>query len=62
MTGYSGDGARATRALLNTPSDVVADREGVVYIADSGNHVVRRVDPGTGIITTYGTMPLSPPH
>ena len=44
----------ATRALLHSPSDVVADRQGVLYIADSGNHVIRRIIPGTGIIDTYG--------
>jgi sugar lactone lactonase YvrE len=49
--GYGGDGGLATAATLNRPNDVAEDAAGNVYIADFGNHVVRRVDP-SGIITT----------
>jgi hypothetical protein len=49
--GYSGDGASATRASLNHPSSVVADGAGNLYISDSGNNVVRKVN-SLGIITT----------
>jgi hypothetical protein len=49
--GYSGDGGRATNALLNMPRGVAVDREGNLYIADSENFRVRKVTPD-GIITT----------
>jgi sugar lactone lactonase YvrE len=49
--GFSGDGGRATRARLNRPTALAMDRMGRLYIADTGNHCVRRVDP-RGIIST----------
>lgn len=48
---YLGDGGPAIYARLNTPLTVAADRAGNVYIADTGNHRVRRVTPG-GVIST----------
>ena len=48
---FSGDGGPATSAQLNNPFDVRADSAGNLYIADSGNHRVRKVTPN-GIITT----------
>lgn len=50
--GYSGDGGPAVHARLNTPTGVAVDAQGNLYIADSGNNVIRRVDAKTGIITT----------
>ena len=47
-----GDGGPAGAASLNEPKGLCVDREGNLYIADSENHVVRRVDRATGIITT----------
>jgi len=49
--GYSGDGGPATEAKLNCPDNVAVDAVGNLYIADNGNHRVRRVDT-SGIITT----------
>ena len=48
---YAGDGATATAAQLNLPGGVVVDPARNVYIADSGNHRVRKVAPN-GVITT----------
>jgi hypothetical protein len=42
--GYSGDGSAATAAKLNTPSAVAVDSAGNLFIADTGNHAIRRVD------------------
>ncbi len=49
---YFGDGGPAQAAGLGSPSDNVIDAQGNIYIADSGNQVVRRIDATTGIITT----------
>lgn len=49
---FAGDGSRADRALLNFPSAVAVDSRGVLYIADTWNHRIRRVDPETGLIDT----------
>jgi trimeric autotransporter adhesin len=51
--GYYGDNGPATSAGLSTPSSVVVDNVGSVYIADTSNNVVRRVNISTGIITTF---------
>ena len=50
--GSSGDGANATAATLRNPEDVAVDSAGNLYIADSGNTRVRKVD-SKGIITTF---------
>ncbi len=50
--GYNGDNIQATSAAFNTPYDVVLDRSGNLYIADLGNHRIRKVDVVTGLVTT----------
>jgi len=50
--GFSGDGGAATSAQLNSPLGVAVDGSGNVFIADTFNHRVRRVDVGTGLIST----------
>jgi streptogramin lyase len=50
--GYSGDGGEATRAKLNEPYEVRFDRAGNLYFVERMNHVVRRVDRRTRVITT----------
>ena len=50
--GFLGDGKLATVAELSLPLGVAVDSAGNVYIADSGNHVIRKVAVGTNIITT----------
>jgi trimeric autotransporter adhesin len=59
--GYSGDGGPATSAQLSSPRAVFLDAAGNLYIADSLNNVIRRVDAVTGIITTVaGNHSLGP--
>ncbi len=54
--GFDGDGGAATAALLDSPLGLAAGN-GSLFIADSHNHRVRRVDLGSGIISTYaGSM------
>ena len=50
--GFSGDGGPALTADLNQPGGVAVDSAGNLYIADSSNLRVRKVDAATGIITT----------
>ena len=55
-TPYNGDERRATRANLAYPHSVCVDENMNLYIADTGNHRVRKVDGHTGqIITLAGT-------
>ena len=49
--GFAGDGGQGTNASLNAPTDVKFDGAGNLFIADSGNHRIRRVN-AYGIITT----------
>lgn len=49
---FHGDGGPAVRAALNFPSAVAVDEDGSLYIADTMNHRVRRVDARTGAIST----------
>jgi sugar lactone lactonase YvrE len=50
--GYSGDGGPALKASLNQPYEIRFDKAGNMYFVEMPNHVVRRVDKKTGIITT----------
>ena len=50
--GYSGDGGPATSAQLNRPRSVFVDVAGNIYIGDTFNFVIRKVDAATGIIDT----------
>ena len=52
---FSGDGGPATNAALAYPSSVAVDEAGKLYIADEGNHRVRRVEPSGVITTVAGT-------
>ena len=51
--GYLGDGAAATAARLKAPQGLIVAASGDVYIADTGNHAIRKVSVATGFITTY---------
>lgn len=53
--GYAGDGGPATEAQLDSPLGVAVAPDGTVYIAEYGNHVVRRVGPDGTISTVAGT-------
>jgi sugar lactone lactonase YvrE len=50
--GYTGDGGPATAAALAWPRSVAVDGTGKLVIADTWNHVIRRVDLRSGLITT----------
>ncbi len=50
--GYGGDGGPATDAMLFYPSGLAVDWAGNIFIADTVNQVIRRVDAATGLIST----------
>lgn len=55
VPGYSGDGGPATSAQLTGPRALAVDAEGTLYVADPGNHVVRRIHADGTIDTFAGT-------
>ncbi|MEI2811646.1 MAG: PKD domain-containing protein [Nocardioides sp.] len=55
--GFAGDGGPAVEAQLSGPQRIARTADGTLYIADTGNHAVRRVDAETGLISTVaGTL------
>ncbi len=50
--GYNGDGAAATSRRLNRPRQLAFDGADNLYVADTGNNRIRRIDKVTGVITT----------
>ena len=60
--GFSGDTAAATTSTLALPHGLTIDASGNLYLADTANHRIRRIDATTGIITTVagnGTQTFS---
>jgi sugar lactone lactonase YvrE len=55
VLGAAGDGGPATKAQLNAPVAVAADAQGDVYISDSDNFRIRKVDTSGTITTVAGT-------
>jgi sugar lactone lactonase YvrE len=51
-SGFSGDGGQATSSRLSQPSGVAVDSHGNVFIADTGNNRIRRINT-SGIISTF---------
>ena len=66
--GFDGDGGPAVDALLDTPTDLVVDSAGRVYILDADNRRIRRVeldgtiDTYVGGTNTFGTSPVGTPR
>ena len=57
QAGYGGDGGPATQALIDAPAGVALDGAGNLYFADTNNHIVRRIDAFSGVITTVAGTP-----
>jgi len=50
--GYSGDNGPAYEAQLSNPQSIFIDQNNHIYITDTGNHRIRKIDANSGIITT----------
>src|SRR5262245_21781685 len=50
---YAGDGSAAVEASLNMPHEIQFDAAKHLYIAERDNHVIRKVDAKTGIVSTF---------
>jgi sugar lactone lactonase YvrE len=54
VAGFTGDGGPASKAQLRQPHSIAIGPDGRLLICDIGNHRLRAVDLGTGVITTIG--------
>ena len=52
VEGSTGDGGPASLATFRGPKGVRTDREGNLFVVDTENHAIRRIDAKTGLITT----------
>ena len=46
--GYAGDGADARHAVFDAPKEMAVDPEGNIYVVDTENHAIRRIDANPG--------------
>ena len=59
--GFAGDGGPAAEAQLRQPHSIEIAADGAIFVADIGNHRIRRIDPTSGVIDTFaGTGEAGP--
>lgn len=58
-TGFNGDGGLATNARINAPENVFVDKDNNIFIADFGNHRIRKVAANGGTISTVAGIGVS---
>jgi NHL repeat len=51
--GFGGDALQSSSALLSSPSGLAIGPNDEIYVADTGNHRIRKIDASTGVITTF---------
>jgi DNA-binding beta-propeller fold protein YncE len=51
--GFAGDGGPAIAARFNRIHDIVTGPDGALYVADSSNRRIRKIDLATGVVTTF---------
>jgi streptogramin lyase len=50
--GYTGDGGPAKEATFDGPKEIDIDKDGNVYVVDTENEAIRKIDAKTGVVTT----------
>src|SRR5262249_56181013 len=51
-SGYEGDGGDARKATFKGPKGVRCDQKGNVYVVETENHAIRKIDAATNVVTT----------
>ncbi|HEY0183714.1 MAG TPA: hypothetical protein VGC09_12985 [Rhodopila sp.] len=59
--GYAGDGGDARLAVFDAPKEMAIDPAGNIYVVDTENHAIRRIDANTWTVTTIASG-LARPH
>jgi hypothetical protein len=50
--GYDGDGGPAVKATFRGPKAIRCDQAGNIFVVDTENHAIRKIDAKTGVVTT----------
>jgi len=59
--GYAGDGGDARHAVFAAPKEMAVDPDGNIFVVDTENHAIRRIDARSWIVTTIASD-LARPH
>jgi DNA-binding beta-propeller fold protein YncE len=59
--GYAGDGGNARLAVFNAPKEMAVDPDGNIFVVDTENHAIRRIDAQSWAVTTIASG-LARPH
>ena len=59
--GYAGDGGDARQAVFDAPKEMAVDPDGNIFVVDTENNAIRRIDAKTWMITTIASG-LARPH
>jgi DNA-binding beta-propeller fold protein YncE len=59
--GYAGDGGNARLAVFNAPKEMAVDPDGNIFVVDTENHAIRRIDAQSWVVTTIASG-LARPH
>jgi DNA-binding beta-propeller fold protein YncE len=59
--GYAGDGGDAGSAVFDAPKEMAIDPDGSIYVVDTENNAIRRIDAATWVVTTIASG-LARPH
>jgi hypothetical protein len=61
VRGYAGDGGSASLAVFAAPKEMAVDSAGNIYVVDTENHAIRRIDAAAWVVDTIASG-LARPH